>query len=153
MRSLGASLPQWGANPQRVRTVAAAATTDGSRPQWPRRGAPSTIPAVARVVILWKRPYRLSPDEAEDWAREEVGRTMATDTVNRADWTPVRAASARHPSDCDWMLEVQLAPGRNAHDFVDDPAAAAWLGDLQQLHLEPRVIAVDGSLRLRPEDR
>jgi hypothetical protein len=108
---------------------------------------------VARVVILWKRPYRLSADEARDWAREQVAAILRTDTVVRADLTPVCAASACHPSDCDWMLEVQLAPGRDARDFLDDPAAAAWLGDLEQLRLEPRVIAVDGSLLIRPERR
>ena len=108
---------------------------------------------MARVVIQWKRPYRLSADEARDWTREQVAAILHTDTVVRADLTPVRAASARHPSDCDWMLEVQLAPGRDARDFVDDPAAAAWLRDLHQLRLEPRVIVVDGSLLLRPDHR
>ena len=110
-------------------------------------------PPVARVVILWKRPYRLSPDEARDWAREQVAAILRTDTLVRADLTPVRAASARHPRDCDWMLEVQLAPGRDARDFVDDPAAAAWLGDLHQLRLEPRVFVVDGSLLVRADHR
>jgi hypothetical protein len=108
---------------------------------------------VARVVILWKRPYRVSADEARDWAREQVAGIVHTDTVVRADLTPVRAASARHPSDCDWMLEVELAPGRDAGDFVDEPAAAAWLSELQQLRLEPRVIVVDGGLLVRPDDR
>jgi hypothetical protein len=49
------------------------------------------------------------------------------------------------------MLELHLGEGRNAHDFVDDPAAAAWLADLQQLGLQPRVIVADGSLLVRPE--
>jgi hypothetical protein len=108
---------------------------------------------VSRVVILWKRPYRLSADEAQEWAREQVSRILRTDTVSRAELTPVRGASPRHPTDCDWMLEVQLGAGRSAHDFVDDPGAAAWLGDLQQLGLEPRVIVVDGGLLIRPDRR
>ena len=108
---------------------------------------------MARVVILWKRPHRLSADEARDWAREQVAAILRADTVARADLMPVRAASTRHPGDCDWMLEVQLAPGRDARDFVDDPAAAAWLGDLHQLRLEPQVIVVGASLLLRPDRR
>jgi hypothetical protein len=112
---------------------------------------PVSISAVARVVILWKRPYHLSAEEERDWAREQVSRTLKTDTVRHAELTPVHGASARHPTDCDWMLELHLGEGRNAHDFVDDPAAAAWLGDLQQLGLQPRVIVVDGSHLVRPE--
>ena len=104
--------------------------------------------AVARVVIQWKRPYRLSADEGRDWAREQVAAILRADVAVRADLMPVRAASARHPSDCDWMLEVQLAPGRDARDFVDDPAAAAWLADLQQLGLRPRIIPIDGGITL-----
>lgn len=107
---------------------------------------------MARVVIRWKRPNRLSADEARDWAREQVAAILRADTVARADLMPVRAASTRHPSDCDWMLEVQLVPGRDARDFVDDPAAAAWLGDLHQLRLEPQVSVVGANL-LRPDRR
>jgi hypothetical protein len=51
------------------------------------------------------------------------------------------------------MLEVRLSEGRNADDFVDDPAAAAWLDDLQQLGLQPRVIVANGGLLIHPERR
>ena len=108
---------------------------------------------MARVVILWKRPYRLSVEEAQRWTAEQIAGLLAADTVRRAELTPVRPASARHPADCDWMLDVELSPGHSADDFVDEPAAAAWLSDLQQLRLEPRVIVVDGSRHRRPDDR
>jgi hypothetical protein len=108
-------------------------------------------PAVARLVILWKRPYRLSADEARDWARAVLAPIAATDSVRRTELAPVRGATDRHPTDFDWMLEVELGPEGDAGDFVDDPAVGAWLGDLQQLGLEPRVIVVDGGVLVRPD--
>ena len=106
---------------------------------------------MARLVIMWRRPYHLSADEARDWAREQISALVRPDTVRHAELTAVRAASGRHPSECEWMLELHLAPGRDAHDFVDDPASADWLGDLQQLGLQPRVILVDGGISVHPE--
>jgi hypothetical protein len=124
---------------------------DGRRPGWSRFGTAWTIGGVARLVIFWRRPYHLSADEACDWACDQVSRLVRPDTVRHAELTAVRAVSGRHPSECEWMLELHLVPGRDAHDFVDAPAAAAWLADLRQLRLEPRVILVDGGISVHPE--
>jgi hypothetical protein len=107
--------------------------------------------AVARLMILWCRPHHLSADEAGDWARDQVARFVRRDTVRHAELTAVRASSARHPGECEWMLDLQPAPGRHADDFVDDPAAADWLGHLQQLRRQLRLIVVDGGISVHPD--
>jgi hypothetical protein len=105
---------------------------------------------VARVVIQWKRPYHLSSEEARDWACEQVARLVQSDAVDHAELTHVRGASAGHPSDCDWMLELHVS-SRDVDGLVDEPSSAEWLDDLRRLRLEPRVIIADGGIRLSPE--
>jgi hypothetical protein len=100
---------------------------------------------VARLVILWTRPYHLNAEEAEEWARQETGRLMAVDAVRHADVTRVRSASLHHSCDWDWMLEIHLSPGATAEACLDAAAFAEWLSDLRLLGMRPSVLlAEDG---------
>ena len=102
---------------------------------------------------MWTRPYHLSAAEARDWACTHVSGLAGLEMVRRAELTPVRAVSRRHPVDCEWMLELHLVPGRDARELVDEPASADWLLDLQQLGMRPRIILVDGGIALGPHHR
>jgi hypothetical protein len=106
--------------------------------------------SVARLVILWTRPYHLAAEEAETWAQQEVGRLLAVDAVGHAQLTRLRSVSLRHPRDWDWMLEIHLTPGAAADDCVNAAAFAEWLSDLRLLGMHPSVLlADDGIVRCR----
>jgi hypothetical protein len=103
------------------------------------------MPVVARLVILWTRPYHLTAEEAATWAQQEVGRLLAVDAVRCAELTRLRSASLRHSRDWDWMLEIHLSPGATAEACLDAAAFAEWLSDLRLLGMRPSVLlAEDG---------
>jgi hypothetical protein len=104
--------------------------------------------AVARLMILWTRPFHLTAAEAERWARDEVRALLAADTVRRAELTRLESASARHGSDWDWLLELEI--DLPARDTVDHGPCAEWLGDLRLLGMRPRVFLA--AERVLPKD-
>jgi hypothetical protein len=106
--------------------------------------------SVARLVILWTRPYHLTAEEATTWAQQEVGRLLAVDSVGHAELTRLRSVSLRHPRDFDWMLEIRVPSGATAHECVNAAAFAEWLSDLRLLGMRPSVLlADDGIVRCR----
>lgn len=107
--------------------------------------------AVTRLVILWSRPYHLTAGEAAAWAREEIGRMLTRDAVRRAELTPLRGASDRHPAECRWMLELHLEPGIDGRQFVEAPGCTEWLNELRSLGLHPFVMIADGET-IHPAD-
>jgi hypothetical protein len=108
---------------------------------------------VARVVILWTRPYHLSAEEADAWTRREAKRLLALDGVERAELTRLESAPLRQTREWDWMLELHLRDGSTAHRCVDEPTCADWLLDLRLLGMHPTVVVVDDSTTLTPETR
>ncbi len=107
--------------------------------------------AVARVLVLWTRPYHLSVEEAQSWALEEVSRLMSLDVVERAELTRLQCASRRHPRGWDWMLELHLAESAERESCADAAPCAQWLADLSQLGLRPAVLLAEGGIALKAE--
>lgn len=105
--------------------------------------------AMARLVVLWNRPYHLSAEEAAGWARTEASRLLALEVVERAELTRLQSASERHARCWDWMLELHLAPDADRDGVVDLPPCGEWLADLRRLGLRPTVLLVDGGIALR----
>jgi hypothetical protein len=105
---------------------------------------------VARVVFLWTRPYHLSPEEADGWIRREAARLLALEGAERAELTALKSPPRQAP-EWDWMLELHLRDGTDAHRCVEEPACADWLLDLRLLGMRPSVVVVDESTTLTPE--
>ena len=106
---------------------------------------------VARLMILWRRPYHLTAEEAEAWAGQSAERLLAADAIAHAELTPLRSVSGCHPREWDWLLELRLSPGADVQQLVAETACADWLGDLQQLGMDPTVMLADGGSMLRPD--
>jgi hypothetical protein len=106
---------------------------------------------MARIVFLWTRPYHASAEEAEAWARREAAHLLELDGVERAELTRLDGASSKHVCEWDWMLELHLRDGFDAHRCVDDPALADWLLDLRLLGTRPVAMVVQDSTALAPE--
>jgi hypothetical protein len=101
---------------------------------------------MARLVLVWSRPYHLSAEEAERWVRAEATPLLALDAVERAELTRLSAASERHAKPWDWLLELHLVEGADARACADAAALTEWLGDLRLLGMRPHVVlAGDGS--------
>jgi hypothetical protein len=117
------------------------------------RRAARNIEAMARLVVLWTRPYHLSAGEADAWTRRETARLVELDGAERIELTRLRSASERHPQPWDWMLELHLRRGVDSEACLDAPAFADWLGDLRLLGMRPAVVLVDSSTTLTPAGR
>ncbi len=103
---------------------------------------------MARVVMLWTRPYHLSGEEAAEWARKEASRLLTVDGVAGAELTRLQSVSDRLPRAWDWMLEVHLAAGADPAQYIAAPPCAEWLADLRALGLRPSVLLADGGVPL-----
>jgi hypothetical protein len=101
------------------------------------------IGAVARLIILWQRPYHLTADDAAGWTRRHIGRMLDAGAVRDAELTLLRSASDRHPADCRWMLRLDLEPGVDGCDYVEGPRCAEWLDDMRSLGAQPFVMLAD----------
>lgn len=108
---------------------------------------------MARVLVLWTRPYHLSAEEAQTWAQEQASRFRRLDGVERAELTRLQSASARHARDWDWMLELHLTPGADGAAFMDAAPCAEWLAELRLLGLRPTVLLADGAIPAPAEPR
>lgn len=108
---------------------------------------------MARVLVLWTRPYHLSADEAQAWAREEASSLLSLKGVAHAELTRLQSASERHPRGWDWMLELHFAPGADPHASANGAPCAEWLADLRLLGLRPAVLLAAGGIALRAEAR
>jgi hypothetical protein len=103
---------------------------------------------MARLVILWTRPYHLSAEEADAWTCRETARLLEFDGVARAELSRLQSAPVGHPRPWDWMLELHLHDGVDGHACVDEPVCAEWLGDLRLLGMRPAVVLVEGTKTL-----
>jgi len=101
------------------------------------------IGTVARLIILWQRPYHLAEDEAVGWTRRQIGRMLDDGAVRDAELSLLRSASDRHPADYRWMLRVDLEAGVDGCDFVERPLCAEWLDDMRSLGAQPFVMLAD----------
>lgn len=98
------------------------------------------------LVFAWAYPQQPSVEEADAWAREEIGRLLAGGGVQAAELSRLGSASSRQGPDRDWMLVVELAPGVDSREWVDRGACADWLQDLRRLRLRPSVALVDPTI-------
>jgi hypothetical protein len=101
------------------------------------------MPHVPRLLVLWCRPYHLTGEEAERWARGEVRALLAGEAVRSAELTRLESASPRHTCDWSWLLELEIdVPVR---EWVEHGVCAEWLGDLRLLGMHPAVmVAAEG---------
>lgn len=106
---------------------------------------------MARIVVLWTRPYHLSAEEADAWTRCEAARLLELDAIERIEVTRLQSASMRHPRNWDWMLELHLRAGVEGDACADAPVCADWLRDLRLLGMRPTVVLVDGTMTLMRE--
>jgi hypothetical protein len=104
-------------------------------------------------MFFWSRPLHLSEEEAETWAREEVGRLLAIEGVRCGELTRLRDGSSEYGRDRDWMLELHLTAGTDAQQCVDHGACSEWLGDLRLLGMRPSVLLAEEGTVLRREVR
>jgi hypothetical protein len=106
---------------------------------------------MARLVVLWTRPYHLSAEEADAWTRREAAHLLALPGAARAELTRLDSASAQHGGDWDWMLELHLREGADAHACAEDPVFEDWLLDLRLLGMRPTAVLVEDSTVLTSE--
>ena len=107
---------------------------------------------MTRLMIMWRRPYHLTGDQAAEWARHVAEQLAASDVVARAMLAPLHSAADGHVSDGDWLLELHPSPGVDARRLVEEVACAEWLSELRQLGTEPRVMLAERGIGLRPLD-
>jgi hypothetical protein len=108
---------------------------------------------MGRLVVLWTRPYHLSVEEADAWARREAAGLLALAGVARAELTRLDTAATRHAAEWDWMLELHLREGVDRHACAEQPAFVDWLLDLRLLGMRPTVVVVDDTTTLAPKVR
>jgi hypothetical protein len=106
---------------------------------------------MARLVVLWTRPYHLSAEEVGAWTRREATQLLALPGVTRAELTRLEGPPPGHDSDWDWMLELHLREGVDRHACAEDPVFEEWLLDLRLLGMRPTVVVVDNSTVLTAE--
>jgi hypothetical protein len=106
---------------------------------------------MARLVVLWTRPHHLSAEEADAWARLEAAHLLAVPGAAHAELTRLDTASAQHGRDWDWMLELHLSEGADAHVCAEHRVFEEWLLDLRLLGMRPTVVLVDDSTVLTPK--
>jgi hypothetical protein len=108
---------------------------------------------MARLVVLWTRPYHLSAEEADAWARREAASLLALAGVERAELTRLDSASTRHAAEWDWMLELHLREGADGRVCGEAREFADWLLDLRLLGMRPTVMLVERPTALTREAR
>jgi hypothetical protein len=79
---------------------------------------------VARLIVLWSRPYHLTPEQAERWAPEQV----------KALGVP-GAVLTRLDGGCDWDWLLEIETTLPAGPWLDE-----WLGDLRLLGSSPTIL-------------
>jgi hypothetical protein len=102
---------------------------------------------MARLVVLWTRPYHLSAEEVDSWTRREAAHLLALAGVARAELTRLSGG------DWDWMLELHLRDGADGHACAEDAAFEDWLLDLRLLGMRPTVVLVEDTTVLTREAR
>jgi hypothetical protein len=98
---------------------------------------------MARIVILWTRPYHLSADEADAWAQRESARLLALDGVERGELARLHSGSERHAIEWSWMLELHLRDGVDGHACAEQPELEDWLLDLRLLGMRPTIVVAE----------
>lgn len=105
---------------------------------------------VARLLITWTRPYHLTADEAEAWAREAAERVVAAAGVSRAELMSLGTASVRHPCGRAWLLELELG-GDDGRRIANGAACVELLLDLRLLGAQPQVALAERGVVLRAD--
>jgi hypothetical protein len=97
---------------------------------------------VPRLLILWSRPRHLTREETEAWIEAELLRMAAVPEVGGSRLTEVRPAALAHPTDWQWMLELDVADDAAAGRSLDRGPVADWVRDLRLLGMRPTVLLV-----------
>jgi hypothetical protein len=101
------------------------------------RPRPSHLGEVHRVLVLWAQPAHLSAEEAEAWARTELGHVTTLPSVERAALSRLESVSEAQPRARDWMLELHVADAGAAAACCRAPELREWLADLRLLGMRP----------------
>jgi hypothetical protein len=102
-----------------------------------RRPRPTHLDEVLRVLVLWAQPSHLSAEEAEAWARTELGHVTRLPAVAHAELSRLGSASEAHARPGDWMLELHVADAEAAAGCCRAPELREWLADLRLLGMRP----------------
>jgi hypothetical protein len=133
---VGSKHPQPAGEPTGGVSVRECPAHAASRPASPDAG-------MERLLVCWRRPQHLSDGEAEAWASTELVRLLAAERIAAARLSRLHGASVRYDKPCDWLLELDATPGRDAQSCVESPVWSAWLSDLQLLKLQPGVMVAE----------
>jgi hypothetical protein len=106
----------------------------------------ATHDAPVRVLVLWNRVSGLKPGEDERWACAEVAKLQAHEGIAALALHQVTTAAIRHPPPYGWCLEIRIAEGHSANEFVRARPCAEFLDDLRLLGMQPRVLAIEREL-------
>ncbi len=85
--------------------------------------------------MAWNRPLRLSEADAEAWLRTELRRLRELPDVESVVLT--RVEPSHRSQSWDWVCELHLAPGADAHGCVEAGALTEWMLDLRLLGMRP----------------
>jgi hypothetical protein len=111
---------------------------------WPNVEASIAADRVdARLLVCWAGPSHGRAESAQEWATSELRRVMAAERVGAARLARLRSASLRYGASHDWLLELDVQPGREAQTWLDSPAWAAWLSDLRALGMRPATMVAE----------
>jgi hypothetical protein len=95
------------------------------------------------MMLIVRRPFHLSPAEAELWLRDESAALLGVEGVERLTVARLGSASGRWNGDFDWRIDLELSDESDPARIVRDGACAALLGDLRLLGMRPALSLVE----------
>ncbi len=103
---------------------------------------------MTRLLVLVSPHRQLSPDEAEDWLRQEIAPVASGGGVRSAALSRLASASRRWSQQWGWLIELEFEDAQAAREAVASDACAMLLGNLRLLGMRPTVALIDGSQEL-----
>jgi len=99
-------------------------------------------------MLLVRRPYHLSDEEADRWMRSEAKALTGVPDVERVEVSRLLSPAARDAREWDWLIELHFARAEDATRAARDEACRDLIGDLRLLGMRPRLVMVDGTATL-----
>ena len=95
-------------------------------------------------MLLVRRPYVLSEQEAIRWMREQATALATVGAVERVELTRLQSPALSSGLDCEWLIEMHCARVQDAGRVACDDACRALVADLRLLGMQPRLVVADG---------
>jgi hypothetical protein len=102
-----------------------------------------------RLLVCWTTDHDPSDGGAEGWATEDLRRVLAAERISAARLSRLRPASLRYRTTGDWLLELDVMPGRQAQNWLESSPWTEWLGDLRSLGMCPSAMVAEHGRVLR----